>query len=122
MPLKIVLVEDEEILRENLKEILEINNFEVSDFSNGIQALDYLKSHNISLIISDLMMPEMDGHELLENIKADKRTKDIPFILLSAKIEQDDRERSFALGADQYLIKPIKTVDLIKSIKSIFKD
>ncbi|PRY88568.1 response regulator [Mongoliibacter ruber] len=119
---KIVLVEDEEILRENLKEILEINNFEVSDFSNGNQVLEYLKSNKTSLIISDLMMPEMDGHRLLQQIRSNEWTKDIPFILLSAKIEQDDRDKSFALGADQYLIKPIKTVDLIKSIKSILKD
>lgn len=119
---KIVLVEDEEILRENLKEILEINNFEVSDFSNGNQVLEYLKSNKTSLIISDLMMPEMDGHRLLQQIRSNEWTKDIPFILLSAKIEQDDRDKSFALGADQYLIKTIKTVDLIKSIKSILKD
>lgn len=116
---RILLIEDEETLRENLKEILELNNFDVVEFSNGEDALKFLLINTVNLIISDLMMPKMDGHDFLREIKANSILEKIPFILLSAKIEEQDKILSLELGADLYLTKPIKTYDLIKSIQSI---
>ncbi|MCH7412031.1 response regulator [Belliella sp. R4-6] len=119
MEKRILLVEDEEVLRANLKEILELNDFEVVEFSNGEDALSFLLKNSVDLIISDLMMPRMDGHDFLRKIKADPYLEKTPFILLSAKIEVQDKDLSMELGADLYLTKPIKTYDLIKSIQSI---
>jgi CheY-like chemotaxis protein len=115
----ILLVEDEDVLRENLKEILELYDYNVVAFSNGLDALNFMNKNEINLIISDLMMPQMDGHELLGKIKSTPHLSAIPFILLSAKIEEKDKEKSLQMGADLYLTKPIKTLDLIKSIKLI---
>jgi CheY-like chemotaxis protein len=115
----ILLVEDEDVLRENLREILELYHYHVVAFSNGIDALNFMHKNEIDLIISDLMMPLMDGHELLGKVKSNPHLSGIPFILLSAKIERTDQEKSLQMGADLYLTKPIRTLDLIKSIKSI---
>ncbi|GAB2626554.1 response regulator [Belliella aquatica] len=119
MPKRILLIEDEDILRENIKEILELNDFLVHEFSNGENALKFLIHNEVDLIISDLMMPIMDGHDFLRHVKSNKSLNQVPFILLSAKIEDKDKEKSLELGADIYLTKPIKTIDLLKSIHSI---
>ncbi len=119
MKKKILLVEDEDILRENLQEILELNDYNVFSCSNAEEAIVFLKTQEVALVISDLMMPLMNGFEFLEYLKSNQDYKVIPFILLSAKIETKDRSYGLALGADFYLTKPIKTIDLIKSIRSL---
>lgn len=121
MSKKIVLVEDEDPLRDNIKEILELNDYEVFRFINGLDALEFLNHNQVDLIISDLMMPIINGHELLNKLKSNPITAKFPFILLSAKIESSDKERSLELGADLYLTKPIRTLDLIKSIHLLLK-
>jgi DNA-binding response OmpR family regulator len=115
----ILLLEDEESLRENIKEILEFNHFKVIEFSNGFEAVRYLKENEVSLIISDLIMPVMDGHEFLVQVKSEARCTNTPFILLSAKTDKIAREKSLELGANIYFTKPFKTYDLINSIQSI---
>lgn len=116
---RILLVEDEDPLRDNFREILELNDYEVIEFTNGLDALKFLNHNEVHLVISDLMMPVMNGHDLLYQVKLNPHTKKTPFILLSAKIEETDKQKSIELGADLYLTKPIRTLDLIKSIQSI---
>jgi CheY-like chemotaxis protein len=115
----ILLVEDEDVLRENIKEILELYDYNVVEFSNGYDALNFMDKKDVNLIISDLMMPNMDGHEFLSRVRSNPNLSEIPFILLSAKVEKKDRDKSLKMGANLYLTKPIKSKDLIKSIKSI---
>ncbi|WP_170932526.1 response regulator [Belliella buryatensis] len=118
---KIVLVEDEEILRQNLEEILKFNDFDVYSFEDGLSALEQIEMIKPDIIISDLMMPGIDGYELLSKVKSKSTTMHIPFILLSARVEKSERDRCYALGANQYLIKPLKTFDLIKNIQSLLQ-
>lgn len=118
---RIVLVEDEEILRQNLEEILKFNDFDVYSFGDGLSALEQIEMIKPDIIISDLMMPGIDGCELLIKVKSKPDTMHIPFILLSARVENSERDRCYALGANQYLIKPLKTFDLIKNIQSLLQ-
>lgn len=113
---KILLVEDEKNIRLNLSEILELNNFKVISAENGHEALLLLDSEIPDLIISDILMPGMDGYELFEAINAKYKLKCIPFLFLSAKTEPEDIRTGMNMGADDYITKPVKHHDLIKAV------
>jgi len=113
---KILLIEDEADILANLQFLLEANGFEVLTARNGIDGFESAKKEIPDLIISDIMMPGYDGYELKEKIDSNKKTKSIPFIFLTAKTDMQDLRTGMNLGADDYLVKPIKTDDLLKSI------
>lgn len=110
---KILLIEDEIILRETLTEILEINDFEVVAVDSGEHALKALKKWQPHLILSDVMMVGMSGFELLEKVKQQQKLANIPFIFLSALTGENDRLRAQQLGAREFISKPFKSKDVI---------
>ena len=114
---KILLVDDEADILEFLKYNLEQDNFEVLVSSNGKDALKKI-THNPDLIVLDIMMPEMDGFELYQQIKANKEYQDIPIIFLTAKSGETDEIKGLDLGASDYIQKPISPKKLIARIKS----
>jgi two-component system alkaline phosphatase synthesis response regulator PhoP len=114
---KILLVDDEVDILEFLKYNLEQDNFEVLVSSNGKDALKKI-SQNPDLIVLDIMMPEMDGFELYQQIKANKEYQDIPIIFLTAKSGETDEIKGLDLGASDYIQKPISPKKLIARIKS----
>ncbi|MDZ7626586.1 MAG: response regulator transcription factor [Ignavibacteriaceae bacterium] len=114
---KILLVDDEVDILEFLKYNLEQDNFEVLVSSNGKDALKKI-SHNPDLIVLDIMMPEMDGFELYQQIKSNKEYQDIPIIFLTAKSGETDEIKGLDLGASDYIQKPISPKKLIARIKS----
>lgn len=114
---KILLVDDEVDILEFLKYNLEQDNFEVLISSNGKDALKKI-SYNPNLIVLDIMMPEMDGFELYQQIKANKEYQDIPIIFLTAKSGETDEIKGLDLGASDYIQKPISPKKLIARIKS----
>lgn len=114
---KILLVDDEADILEFLKYNLEQENFEVLVSSNGKDALKNI-SQNPDLIVLDIMMPEMDGFELYENIKSDKKYQHIPIIFLTAKAGETDEIKGLDLGASDYIQKPVSPKKLIARIKS----
>lgn len=109
---KILLVEDNVEVQEYLKEIL-AENFEVESCSDGLQALQYLSGNQPHLIISDVMMPNMDGFEMLKKVKDDPLLRPIPFIILTAKGGQDNRLAGLRLGVDDYITKPFDQEELL---------
>ena len=115
---KLLLIEDDLVLRENTAEILVLSNFEVITASNGIEGVALAKSSMPDIIISDIMMPELNGHEVLEILANDERTKYIPFIFLSAKTERKDVRKGMNMGADDYITKPFEEEELISAIES----
>ena len=115
---KLLLIEDDLVLRENTAEILVLSNFEVITASNGIEGVALAKSSMPDIIISDIMMPELNGHQVLEILANDERTKYIPFIFLSAKTERKDVRKGMNMGADDYITKPFKEEELISAIES----
>lgn len=116
MKIKILLVEDELDLRENLRDILEINEFEVIEAEHGQEGLEKLLALSPDLIISDVMMPVMDGYEFLEKVRSIDQYANLPFIFLTAKVEKCDLRRGMETGAEDYLTKPIQAKDLLSAI------
>src|SRR4030066_1775874 len=114
---KILLVDDEVDILEFLKYNLEQDNFEVLISTNGKDALKKI-SQNPDLIILDIMMPEMDGFEIYQQIKKNKEYQDIPIIFLTAKSGETDEIKGLDLGASDYIQKPISPKKIIARIKS----
>jgi two-component system sensor histidine kinase/response regulator len=115
---RIMLVDDDENLRATIYELLTYENYEVKTASDGQKALEILDDWFPDLIISDMMMPVMDGHAFHELVKENININSIPFIFLTAKIEEDQMRKYLSQGADDYIAKPFKIKELIEIIKS----
>lgn len=116
-PIRVLLVEDEPDLRNTLRYNLKRNGYAVTDAANGQLALEQLHTLPIEIIISDVMMPVMDGHALVKAVRADARTAELPFMFLTAKGETGDRVEGFRLGADDYLTKPFDIEELLARVQ-----
>src|SRR5690625_2310430 len=115
---KLLIIEDDEILKDNTAELLELSGYEVITASNGKTGIEQAKAHNPDLIICDIMMPKMDGYEVLESLTANEDTRYIPFIFLTAKTEHKEVRKGMDMGADDYLTKPFDESDLLNAIES----
>lgn len=115
---KILLIEDDKVLRENTAELLKLSNFVVNTASNGRTGLSAIKSKLPDIVVCDIMMPELDGYDVLKALSKNEKTKYIPFIFLSAKVEHCDVRKGMDLGADDYITKPFNEAELISAIKS----
>lgn len=116
---KILCVEDERMLLQDLKEELEDANYDVITAENGHAALDLLLTEKPDLIICDMMMPKMDGPALLEHLRSSRATfDDVPFIFLTAKATRDDLVKGKRLGVDDYLTKPVDYDLLLATVEA----
>ncbi len=118
MKTKILLIEDNLEMRENIAEILELANYEVEQAENGRIGVSRAKSLTPDLIICDIMMPELDGFEVLYMLSKDPATSTIPFIFLTAKADKTDMRKGMNLGADDYLTKPFEEMELLDAVES----
>lgn len=114
---KILVVEDEEMVRSNIIQFLDSEGYELEEAESGIEAIQKLDKFFPDLIISDIMMPGMDGYELVKQIQTNPITASIPIILLTARAERQDVRRGMEFGADDYITKPFKAYDLIEAVK-----
>jgi putative two-component system response regulator len=115
---KILLVEDDALLLDVMRNILEAEGYEILPASNGKQALDFFVNIKPDLIVSDIMMPEMDGYELLESVRVMPNGVTVPFLFLSARTEREDVSRARLLGVDDYLFKPFDATELINAVRT----
>ncbi|MCA0133386.1 response regulator [Winogradskyella alexanderae] len=115
---KLLLIEDDIVLRDNTAELLELADYSVVKVSNGKEGIKLALTNPPDLIICDIMMPKMDGYEVLEKLSKNKKLKYIPFIFLSAKTEHSDIRKGMNLGADDYITKPFTEDELLSAIKS----
>ena len=123
MPFKrIVIVDDELDMARLLKMELESEQYDVNLVKNGWQGLALIKNSRPDLVLLDIMMPEMDGYEVLQQLKAEATTKDIPVVILTAKGLEQDIQKGLDLGAEDYIVKPFYPALLLKRIKSILKE
>ncbi|MBI9072346.1 MAG: response regulator [Melioribacteraceae bacterium] len=118
---KILLIEDEYKIRIAIKDILAIKGYDVYAVSEGEEALKLIEKIMPDLILCDIMMPGMDGYQVLEKIMENEEFARIPFIFLTAKGEYKDLRKGMELGADDYLPKPVKSDDLINAIETRLK-
>ncbi len=115
---KILVIEDELNVRENIVDLLEAEDFEVFSTENGILGILWAQENVPDLVISDVMMPGMNGHEVLAEMRELPNTELIPFIFLTAMSDKDDIRRGMELGADDYLTKPFTRDELLNAITS----
>lgn len=118
---KILLIEDNQDMRENTAEILELANYEVVSAENGRIGVSMAKSQDPDLIVCDIMMPELDGFEVLYMLSKDPNTSAIPFVFLTAKADKKDMRRGMNLGADDYITKPFEEMELLGAVESRLK-
>ena len=121
MPEKILLIEDHPDVRENLAEILALAKYEVATAANGKEGVKKAYEFSPDLIICDIMMPELDGYGVLHLLGKEPETRDIPFIFLTAKSEQEDFRKGMGLGADDYLTKPFDDTELLNTVEMRLK-
>ena len=113
---KILVIEDNPEVRSNLQDILELSDFEVVTAENGLVGVAKAKTESPDLILCDVMMPELDGHGTLKILTQNSNTASIPFIFLTAKAEKEDFRKGMELGADDYIVKPFKSTELLEAI------
>ncbi|OCX54004.1 hypothetical protein BEL04_06935 [Mucilaginibacter sp. PPCGB 2223] len=112
----ILIIEDNEDIRENSAELLTLAGFEVIVACNGGQALELIGERKPDVIICDIVMGDMDGYEVLSQLKQNALTSDIPFIFSSALSEKKDQFKAWSLGAAHYLVKPFDVHELMSCI------
>lgn len=119
--LSILVVEDNADMRGYIRSILR-DKYNVFEAAHGAEALNILNSHSVDFIISDLMMPVMDGIELSRRVKEYFAISHIPFLMLTAKTSQESRLESYRIGVDEYLLKPFDEILLLTRIENILEN
>ena len=117
--LKILVVEDDLHLRNIISKNLEKYGYDILQSSNGREAIEIYKNHHIDLIITDIMMPYVNGFALVKEVRY--LNNDIPIIMLTALDSYADKEKSFNNGADDYMVKPVNMMEMILRVKSLLK-
>ena len=115
--MRVLVVEEERDLNKIITKYLKKNNFNVDNVFDGEEALDYLNSAEYDLVILDVMMPKINGYEVLKTMR--KENNDTPVLMLTAKDGVDDKVKGLDLGADDYLIKPFDFDELSARIRAI---
>lgn len=113
---KILVIEDEELVRENILDLLEAEDFDTIAAANGKIGLNLALSESPDLILCDMMMPELDGYGVLTTLRQEPATATIPFIFLTAKSAKADFRQGMDMGADDYLTKPFTRAELLSAI------
>lgn len=114
----ILVVEDEERLRRVLKLYLEKEGYKIFEAQDGREALAMFSPNKYSLVILDVMLPEMDGWSVLRDIR---KKEEVPVIMMTARGEEDDKLFGFELGADDYVVKPVSPKEMVARVKAILK-
>jgi two-component system sensor histidine kinase/response regulator len=118
MKKKILVVEDHELLLLATRDILEVEGYEVETACDGVDALEKMAEFTPDLIIADISMPRMNGYRFFEEVRTHPEWVPIPFIFLTAMAEREDRLKGKAMGAEDYLVKPFDTQELVIVVNS----
>ncbi len=118
---KILIVDDEPDTLIPLKRALELEDYNVIEAHDGVEALEKVRDEIPDLMILDLMLPGLDGFEVCQRLKGDETTRSIPIIMLTAKSEVPDKVKGIELGADDYVTKPFDLAELRARIKAVLR-
>ncbi len=117
----ILVIEDEDLIRVSIIEVLEIEGYKCLEAANGREGILAAKRYQPDLILCDIKMPEMNGHEVLISLREDPTVSSIPFIFLSAMVDKKDLRTGMDLGADDYITKPFTNSELLNSVETRLK-
>ena len=117
--ISILLVEDDEKLSKLFYTVLSKQGFNVHIASNGVEGFDILENNHIDLIISDIMMPQMNGYDFTENVR--KINEEIPILMITAKDDFNSKQKSFLIGIDDYMVKPIDVNEMILRVHALLR-
>ena len=121
MSKKVLVIEDNTDIRENIAEILELAGYTVETAADGRAGVDLALKNAPDIILCDIMMPELDGYGVLYLLNKNPETKAVPFIFLTAKAERVDLRKGMEMGADDYLTKPFDDIELLNAVESRLK-
>lgn len=115
---RILVIDDEAKLRKQFSALLSLEGFSVIEARNGREGVELAQREQPDLVLCDITMPEMNGHRVIESLRADARTAHLPFIFLTGWSERGDIRTGMNLGADDYLTKPVDPDELITAVKA----
>ena len=115
----ILVVEDDRNLSKLMTAVLKQNGYNVLNATDGVQALDILDTSHVDLIISDIMMPNMDGYELTDQLR--QSNYNLPILMVTAKESFEDKKKGFILGTDDYMVKPIDIDEMILRVAALLR-
>jgi DNA-binding response OmpR family regulator len=122
MKRKVLIVDDEEVIRKFLNIHLAKLGFEVKEAADGEQAIDELGKDDFDLLICDILMPKKDGWEVIKEVRSNSKTKHLPVIVLTAKNEDSDMFKGYDLGANYYMTKPFTKAQLLYGLRLMFNE
>ena len=116
---KILIAEDDNELRQLFQRVLTINGYAAAGVADGQEALEYLEKEYVDLVISDIMMPQMDGYALARSIR--EINPSMPILMITAKGDFNDVSQGFSSGADDYMVKPINVNEMVLRVKALLR-
>ncbi|NJM94684.1 MAG: response regulator transcription factor [Cytophagales bacterium] len=116
---KVLIVEDDLNILETMADLLEINRYEVYKASDGLRGLEQLERQVPDVIISDIMMPYMDGFDFLRHVRQNRETEHVPVLFVTAKVTLDSKIMGLEFGADDYITKPFEMKELLLKIRNL---
>jgi two-component system cell cycle response regulator DivK len=114
---RVLVVEDNETSMKLFREVLASTGYRTLEATTGVQALELAVEHEPDLVLMDIQLPDLDGIEALERLRADDRTASVPVLALTAQAMHGDRERFLAAGFDGYLAKPVDVLELVDTVR-----
>lgn len=119
MPVRVLIAEDEPNIVESLTFILNRSGFEVESVGDGAAALESIQSRRPDVVILDVMLPSMNGFEVMKSVRANDAVKTTPIIILTAKGQSRDRQTAMEIGADAFVTKPFSNSDIIDKVREL---
>ena len=119
MKKRILVVEDEPNIVISLRFLLENAGFDVEVETNGRQALEHILSNTPDALVLDVMLPELDGFEILQKIRSDENVSGLPVLMLTAKGQREDRKNALDFGADLFITKPFSNSEVVEAVESL---
>lgn len=119
MPVRILIAEDEPHIVESLSFILNRSGFQVDAVGDGEQALEKIRADRPDVVILDVMLPSLNGFEVMKTVRADAAVKATPIIILTAKGQSRDRQTAMEIGADAFVTKPFSNQEIIDKVREL---
>jgi DNA-binding response OmpR family regulator len=119
---RILVVEDHPLIAELIETRLRIEGLQPTKALGGLEAIQRMDSESFDLVVLDIMMPDVDGYQVLAHIRANERTRHVPVMFLTARSSVEDVERALRMGADHYMTKPFSGAELVRTVKLLLAE